>query len=101
MFGIAWAMAYSALDLLVPNSFTVQMNVGGQSSLTPFYFSFVTLTTLGYGDISPVKPFARILCIIEAIIGQLYLVVLVARLVSQHIAHSKPIKAVNSKGSEQ
>ncbi len=52
------------------------------------YFSFVTLTTLGYGDISPVSASARTLVTVEALVGQLYLVILIARLVSLEIAHS-------------
>ncbi|HMF13670.1 MAG TPA: potassium channel family protein, partial [Gemmataceae bacterium] len=50
--------------------------------------SFVTLTTLGYGDIVPVSPIARTLASLEAITGQLFLAVLVARLVGLHIAES-------------
>ena len=50
------------------------------------YFSFVTLATLGYGDITPVTPIARGLAVFDAVFGQLYLAVLVARLVSQRIA---------------
>ncbi len=49
------------------------------------YFSFVTLTTVGYGDIAPVHPFARSLCNVEAVIGQLYPATLLARLVSLEI----------------
>jgi hypothetical protein len=48
----------------------------------------VTITTLGYGDIPPISSIARMLAILEALLGQLYLVVLVARLVGLHIAHS-------------
>ena len=48
-------------------------------------FSFVTLATLGYGDISPVHPLARSLAVAEAITGQLYLAILIARLVSQEL----------------
>ncbi len=53
-----------------------------------FYFSFCTLTTLGYGDISPVSTFSRTVAWLEAVTGQLYLAVLIARLVGQHIAAS-------------
>jgi len=52
------------------------------------YFSFVTLTTLGYGDISPAAHHVKVLAYVEAIIGQFYLAVLVARLVGTHIAQS-------------
>ena len=49
------------------------------------YFSLVTLTTLGYGDIAPAVPAARMLCSFEAVIGQLFVAVFIARLVSLHI----------------
>jgi voltage-gated potassium channel Kch len=49
------------------------------------YFSVVTMTTLGYGDISPAVPAARMLCSLEAVIGQLFVAVFIARLVSLHI----------------
>jgi len=50
------------------------------------YFSIVTLTTLGYGDIAPAAPAARMLCSLEAVIGQLFVAVFIARLVSLHIS---------------
>ena len=53
------------------------------------YYSFVTLTTLGYGDITPVSAPARVLAMTEALTGQLMLVVLVARLVALHITHTE------------
>ena len=49
------------------------------------YYSFVTLTTLGYGDITPVRPIARNLAITEALTGQLYLAVMLARLVAMEV----------------
>jgi hypothetical protein len=51
------------------------------------YFSFATLTTTGYGDVSPIDPFARSLCNLEAIFGQLYPATLLARLVTLQLAH--------------
>jgi hypothetical protein len=54
-----------------------------------FYYSYVTLATLGYGDINPVGPEARSLAITEAIVGQLYLVVLVAGLVGMSLGQRK------------
>ena len=50
------------------------------------YFSFVTLTTLGYGDTVPVHPVARSLAIAEALVGQLYPAILIGRLVSLQIS---------------
>jgi multisubunit Na+/H+ antiporter MnhF subunit len=62
------------------------IHFGDQHTATAIYFSFVTLTTLGYGDITPVSMPARMLTTAEALIGQLYLVTLVARLVGLHIS---------------
>lgn len=53
------------------------------------YFSFVTLTTLGLGDIGPTTPIARSLVILEAIIGQLYLIINVSWLVGLYVAHTR------------
>ena len=53
------------------------------------YFSFVTLSTLGYGDITPVSPAARMLATSEAVIGQMYIAVLIARLVGIHISQKQ------------
>jgi len=50
------------------------------------YFSFVTLTTLGYGDIAPVSIIAKTACWMEAVIGQAYLTILIAQLVGHYIA---------------
>ena len=52
------------------------------------YFSFATLTTLGFGDILPRSPAARTLATLEAVTGQIYLTVLIARLVGLHIVHA-------------
>jgi len=57
-----------------------------RGSLLAIYYSFVTLTTLGYGDIVPRSEVARGLAIMEALVGQLYLAVMVARLVSLYVA---------------
>ena len=75
------------VDFLVPGSF----RYGQDRTLTGpemIYYSFITLTTLGYGDIVPVSPSARSLATLEALTGQLYLTVLVARLVGLHITHA-------------
>jgi hypothetical protein len=50
------------------------------------YFSFVTLTTVGYGDVLPVHPVARSLAMLEAVVGPLYIAILLARLVSLAVA---------------
>lgn len=88
LIGVSFAFLYSAVDVIAPTSFTVSASSPGTAMDTFLYFSFVTLTTLGYGDISPVREVARSLSMTEAIIGQIYLTVLVARLVGMHIAQA-------------
>jgi len=63
---------------------------------TSVYFSFVTLATLGYGDIVPLTPTARGLAVSEAIVGQLYLAVLVARLVGSRRANWSTSESMTS-----
>jgi len=84
LFGVGWAHAYHLTGLLHPGSFnTPQGEI--PSVLDWVYFSFITLTTVGYGDIVPVRPIARTLAMGEALTGQLYLAVLVARLVAMEV----------------
>jgi Ion channel len=84
LFGVEWSHAYHIVSLLLPGSFAVQ---GGQLATAGdwIYYSYVTLTTLGYGDITPVRPVARTLAVGEALTGQLYLAVLIARLIAMEI----------------
>jgi hypothetical protein len=88
--GIVWAFLYDLLDLLVQGSFTIRGSVLGIHE--PFsqylYFSFVTMSTLGYGDMVPVHPIAKSLVIFQGMIGLLYPVIMIARLVSMEVAHS-------------
>jgi len=88
LIGVSWGFTYSLVAFLEPGSFAMAASAQtSQGDVLPdfFYYSFVTLTTLGYGDITPVAPFARSLSTLEAIVGQIYLTVLVARLVGLHI----------------
>lgn len=55
---------------------------GSEALSEMFYFSFTTITTLGYGDITPNSSVARLLTSIEAVVGQLYIAIFIARLVS-------------------
>ena len=87
LLGVIWSLLFMMVDFLVPGSF----RYGQDRALTGaemVYYSFVTLTTLGYGDIVPISPSARGLATFEALTGQLYLTVLIARLVGLHITHS-------------
>jgi hypothetical protein len=89
LIGIIWSVAYYLVALWVPGAFSIQgPNVpGGRESLQSqlFYFSFVTLTSIGYGDIAAVHPVVRMLAILEGVVGQLYPAILIARLVSLHV----------------
>jgi hypothetical protein len=92
LLGMSCAHAYLLIDTLIPGSF--QMSAAdlqsGQAKSDAFqYFSIVTLTTLGYGDITAVHPVARSVVMIEALLGQLYPAILIARLVSLSIESGK------------
>ena len=82
LLGVIWALAYSVLELAVPNSFSgfLAWNDGGWDSEW-LYFSFVTMTTLGYGDVLPVSATAKAMAYMQAVFGQFYIAVLVAGLV--------------------
>jgi voltage-gated potassium channel Kch len=84
LLGLGWASAYDLLFLLRPGAFRFPDANADQLSL--LYFSFVTLTTVGYGDITPVLPAARSLAVSEALVGQIFPAVLIARLVSMELA---------------
>ena len=77
MLGIVWYQIYQIILTLIPNAFA-----GKVSGYQVFYFSFVTLTTVGYGDILPAHKVTMIMSNLEAIVGQLYPAVIIARLVS-------------------
>ena len=85
MLGLMWTMAYWLVDQLTPGgAFSFNTNAGKQSmnGFNAFYFSFITLSTVGYGDITPVSKVARMLAATEAMTGLLYVAVLISRLVS-------------------
>lgn len=90
MLGLAWSMIYMCIELAHPGSFNMPpgmalpvhpLEITNQQWSSFTYFSYVTLTTLGYGDITPVTLMARHFTVLEAILGQFYLAVVVARLV--------------------
>ena len=77
--GIAFSFIFATIHGLDPDAFNAVID-GGLGEFN--YFSFVTMTTLGYGDITPVTDLARALVIFQTIMGQIFLVVVVARVVS-------------------
>jgi len=94
-----WAYFYSILETVHPGSFHFP-DTGVGYLKNPFvYFSFVTITTLGYGDITPNTGLAASLSMVEAVIGQLYIAVQVAWLVGIHVAsHYEKKSRQRSKG---
>jgi hypothetical protein len=84
LLGMAWAAAYHVVFLMRPDAF--RFPEADPDELSLLYYSFVTLTTMGYGDITPVHPAARSLAVSEALVGQIFPAVLIARLVSMELA---------------
>jgi voltage-gated potassium channel len=82
LLGILWAVSYDIVELLQPESFSIRAQKGGTDLQQLGYLSFSTLTTLGLGDILPLSPLARSLVMLESLVGQLFLVILIARLVA-------------------
>ena len=97
LMGLAWAAVYSLFLHLQPESFLLPEHLkpgtDGVFAMWPIYFSFTTLTTLGYGDITPQLPAVQSYAVVEAACGQIFLTVLVARLVALHIIHSNKDEA--------
>ena len=86
LLGLMWSYGYILLEHLLPGSFSYPGTFAELDFDSFNYFSFVTMTTLGYGNISPVSQAAKAMAITQAITGQVYLAVLVARLVGLNIA---------------
>ncbi|MGE5445893.1 MAG: potassium channel family protein, partial [Ignavibacteriales bacterium] len=91
LLGLMWAFAYKLVELQRPGSFNSASLSAVEHDFDPktrlIYFSFTTLTSVGYGDITPVHPISRSLTMLESLIGQLFPVILIARLVSMEIYH--------------
>ena len=84
LLGFLWAVFYMILLTFNPNALTNMQKE--TASFDSFYFSYATLTTLGYGDIAPVTRYAKILVIMEAVTGPVYLAIFVAQIIGLNIA---------------
>jgi hypothetical protein len=96
LLGVAWTLAYSILEFLAPGSFAVDgQPLPALARADEFrreeliYFSFVTLTTVGYGDVLARSHPARALAAAEAVTGSLFIAVFIARLVGLHLVHQR------------
>jgi hypothetical protein len=98
LLALVWVVFYSAIETFAPGSFvmgeTPVAELVGDLRVSPLfrefiYFSFVTLTTLGYGDIRPTTDAARMLATAEAVVGQLFVAVFIARLVGLQLSHAR------------
>jgi hypothetical protein len=90
LFGLTWSVLYGLIAQLLPGAFSntaagAIYSADDRASIT--YFSFITLTTVGYGDITPTHEITRMFAIMEALTGQLYPATLLARLVSLEVSN--------------
>jgi hypothetical protein len=110
LLGLLWASAFTMMDTASPGSIVETVRPGGgvyagspdeERPLRMLYFSFATLSSVGYGDIVPATAFARMCAVMEAIMGQGYLLVMVSRLVGIHVSQAlAPPTAEGSRSEE-
>ncbi|MCC6677158.1 MAG: hypothetical protein IT436_08440 [Phycisphaerales bacterium] len=87
MLAMLWAVAYATVDRLIPGAFSMPAGTGGPKGIQGFtglYFSVITLATVGYGDITPLAGWARMLAMLEAATGTFYIAIVISRLVSMY-----------------
>jgi voltage-gated potassium channel len=99
MLGLLWAFGYTLVAGVNPDAFVVTygvISVGHMmKGVNSLYFSFATLCTIGYGDIVPVSMIARVLAILEAVVGMFYMTMLIARLVALYSSETRSDEAGN------
>ena len=91
LFGMLWAVLFSFISIIQPQAFVVNLpheRIGMLSWTQFIYYSFATLTTVGYGDIAPVTSHAQSLAILEAVTGVLYVAILIAKLIGLYLHES-------------
>lgn len=89
LIGVFYGLIFTLIECFFPGSFSLPQAPGSETFYTAYgqeliYFSFVTFTTTGYGDIIPLLLPAKFLSVLEAITGQIYLAVMIARLIGMH-----------------
>ena len=91
LLAVAWAMGYLLVDHIFPGSLPALEGADWRDDMQKaVYYSFVTITTLGFGDISPAQPLARYLTYLEAVTGQFYIAILVASLIGVKLSAGNP-----------
>lgn len=101
LLGILWAAAYRLLEAIHPGSFAGPIGINPETGAeipNYVYFSFTTLTTLGYGDITPITAATKSVAIIEAVAGPLYITILISQLVSKYVSRrvEEEVKEIES-----
>jgi hypothetical protein len=97
--GLLWGLAYTLVAQVNPNAFAFSPHPGTSATMSGFtaiYFSFTTLMTVGYGDITPVADVARMLTMLEAMTGTLFVGVMIARLVSLYSASGESQRSAHN-----
>jgi len=95
LIGLIWSYLFLLVEISIPGSFSftqgdARIQLWIAKELYPFfYFSLVTITTVGYGDMAPISTAARTLATMEGMLGQIYLTILVARLVGLQLMHQQ------------
>ena len=92
LLGMQWFALYSAFDVFMPGAFQHSVSIATDHQAELLYFSLVTLSTVGYGDIVPLHGEVRMLAALEGITGVLYIAITVALLVSSYKQRSDPSK---------
>jgi len=87
LIGYIGAFLIMAITLLYPGSYNIEVKIG---TLEALYFSFVTMTTLGYGEIVPISEQARAITILLSILGPMYVAILIAMIVGKYASHPDP-----------
>ncbi len=107
LLGIIWTLLYESIETAAPGSFSMELTVGDDDAVSAVdrsdlgYFSFVTLSTVGYGDVLPATRLTRTLAWIEAVTGQFYLAVLVAGLVGYRVSQGRVSQGRVAQGPRQ
>jgi voltage-gated potassium channel len=100
LLGIAWALFHMLIEILFPGSFSGPEGPIGNTAQDTFqyiYYSFVTLASLGYGDITPIRPLAQTASYLEAVAGQLYIAILIGSLVGMLLNEARNKRDTSSK----